>query len=105
MSPSRRPSRWAHARLDGRFHRISTNGGLLCYHESIFTRRTSPDGTNCPGNRARPTPVGKRMHLDAMPAAGMRFMGWSGACSGTGGCDLNISGETQVCSAFCAAIA
>jgi hypothetical protein len=34
--------------------------------------------------------------------AGMQFKGWSGACSGTGGCDLNISGETQVGASFAA---
>src|SRR6266446_8118181 len=63
---------------------------------------TSPDGISCTGNCARPTMVGKSVHLDAMPAAGMLFMGWSGACSGTGGCDLNISGETQVGASFAA---
>lgn len=41
MSPSRRPCTWAHARLDGRFHRISTNGSLLSYarlHDDISSR-------------------------------------------------------------------
>ena len=61
---------------------------------------TSPDGINCAGNCARPATVGKSVHLDAMPATGMQFMGWSGACSGTGGCDLSISGETQVGASF-----
>jgi hypothetical protein len=61
---------------------------------------TSPDGINCTGNCARPTTLGGSVHLDAMPASGMQFMGWSGACSGTGGCDLNISGETQVGASF-----
>lgn len=63
---------------------------------------TSPDGINCAGNCSRPTTVGKSVHLDAIPAAGMQFMGWSGACSGTGGCDLNISGEIQVGASFAA---
>src|SRR5712671_5268381 len=63
---------------------------------------TSPDGINCTGNCAQPTTVGKRVHLDAMPAAGMQFTGWIGACSGTGGCDLNISGETRVGASFAA---
>ena len=54
---------------------------------------TSPDGSiNCSATCSQSSTVGAAVHLDAAPAAGMQFMGWSGACSGTGGCDLIISG-------------
>src|SRR5712672_2909075 len=40
--------------------------------------------------------AGSAVHLDASPSAGMRFRGWSGACSGTAGCDVALSQDTQV---------
>jgi hypothetical protein len=40
------------------------------------------------------------VHLDAAPAAGMQFAGWSGACSGQAGCDLTIEQDTQVGALF-----
>jgi uncharacterized repeat protein (TIGR02543 family) len=64
---------------------------------------TSPDGSiNCSATCSQSSTVGAAVHLDAAPASGMQFMGWSGACSGTGGCDLTISGDTVVGAAFAA---
>jgi hypothetical protein len=48
---------------------------------------------------------GSAVHLDASPAAGMQFMGWSGACSGTGGCDFSMTGDATVDANFAASTA
>jgi hypothetical protein len=64
---------------------------------------TSADGSvNCTASCAVPTTTGAAVHLTAAPAAGMQFTGWSGACSGTGTCDLTIAGDTQVSAVFAA---
>src|SRR5471030_1010452 len=64
---------------------------------------TSPDGSiNCSASCTQVSTVGAAVHLDATPAAGMQFLGWNGACSGTAGCDLTISGDTQVSAIFAA---
>jgi hypothetical protein len=45
---------------------------------------TSADGAiNCTSSCSQPETAGAAIHLTAAPAAGMQFMGWSGACSGT----------------------
>ena len=50
----------------------------------------------CTSICAQQIAAGAGMHLDASPAEGMRFLGWSGACSGMDGCDLELSQDTQV---------
>src|ERR1700733_13209423 len=64
---------------------------------------TSADGSvNCTATCAVPTTTGAAVHLTAAPATGVQFTGWSGACSGTGTCDLTIAGDTQVSAVFAA---
>jgi beta-lactam-binding protein with PASTA domain len=38
--------------------------------------------------------------LTASPAAGSVFVGWSGACSGTGGCNVTTNAEVTVTATF-----
>jgi hypothetical protein len=65
---------------------------------------TSADGAvNCSANCATPIAMATALHLDARPAVGMQFTGWTGACSGTAGCDLTIAGDSQVGASFAAA--
>ena len=43
---------------------------------------------------------GTKVTLAAIPASGSTFTGWSGACSGTGSCEVTISADTTVGAAF-----
>jgi len=45
-------------------------------------------------------PSGTRVHLTAEPARDSQFEGWSGACSGTGDCVLEMSIGTRVFASF-----
>jgi hypothetical protein len=53
-------------------------------------------GTTCEAAFAAQTAV----TLTATPAAGSRFAGWSGACSGTGACTLTLAAATTVSATF-----
>lgn len=43
---------------------------------------------------------GSTVALTATPAAGQRFTGWSGACTGTGSCSVTMSAARSVTAAF-----
>lgn len=60
---------------------------------------------NCSANCALAFASGSALHLDATPANGMVFSGWSGACMGTGGCDLTLTQDAAVTATFAAATA
>src|SRR5437763_10752864 len=60
------------------------------------TVTASAQSITCTSICAQQIAAGAGMHLDASPAEGMRFLGWSGACSGMDGCDLELSQDTQV---------
>lgn len=55
---------------------------------------------NCSANCAQAVASGSAVHLDATPASGMFFSGWSGACTGTGGCDLTLTQDAAVNATF-----
>ncbi|TMB01336.1 MAG: hypothetical protein E6J64_19415 [Deltaproteobacteria bacterium] len=40
------------------------------------------------------------VHLEAVPSAGASFKGWTGACSGTGACDLQLDADLEVRAEF-----
>jgi len=62
---------------------------------------TSTDGLiNCPGTCSHSYPDNAQVTLNATPAAGWAFMGWGGACSGTGSCQLTITQNTTVSATF-----
>jgi Divergent InlB B-repeat domain len=58
---------------------------------------------NCTANCVQAVAQGSAVHLDATPADGMVFSGWSGACMGTGGCDLMLTHDAAVTATFGAA--
>ncbi|WP_249012447.1 hypothetical protein [Conexibacter sp. DBS9H8] len=60
----------------------------------------SGSGISCPGTCSQSYPAGTAVALDAMPATGSAFDGWSGACAGSGGCNLTISGNEAVTASF-----
>ena len=62
---------------------------------------TSADGyINCPGTCSHTYAWGTPVTLNAMPASGWSFSGWSGACSGTGQCNLTMTQDQSVSATF-----
>lgn len=61
---------------------------------------SSPPGISCPGSCSATVNHGTTVTLDATPQAGSTFVGWSGACSGTGPCVLTVTGDVAVTAAF-----
>jgi uncharacterized delta-60 repeat protein len=55
------------------------------------TVASSPAGISCGSTCARAFRHGTAVTLTATAAAGSSFLGWSGACSGTGSCTLTMS--------------
>jgi hypothetical protein len=64
---------------------LSSSGGINC-------------GTVCSAAYAR----GATVQLSATAAAGYRFDGWSGACSGTGACSVTLNSNQDVSARFTA---
>ena len=71
------------------------------------TVTSSPAGINCSISNgtasstcAAPFSYGTGVVLNATPAAGSRFAGWQGACSGTGTCNLTIVDAQTVAARF-----
>jgi len=62
---------------------------------------TSTDGgINCPGTCTHNYPDNDQVTLNATPASGWAFSGWSGACSGTGSCVVTMSQNQSVSASF-----
>ena len=62
---------------------------------------TSTDGyINCPGTCSHKYLDNTQVTLSATPASGWAFTGWSGACSGTGSCQINMTQDQSVSAAF-----
>jgi Divergent InlB B-repeat domain len=57
-------------------------------------------GISCPRTCAESLPAGSAVSLVATPRAGSTFAGWSGGCSGTGSCRLQLSSNTTVTATF-----
>ncbi|HTE90975.1 MAG TPA: alkaline phosphatase family protein, partial [Terriglobales bacterium] len=64
------------------------------------TVTSSPAGVNCGTTCSQSFPEGTQVTLNATPAAGFSFGGWSGACTGTGACVLPTSGAQSVTASF-----
>jgi len=57
-------------------------------------------GINCPGTCSAVFADGSPVTLTATPSASSTFAGWSGACTGTGSCQLTVSGDRAVTATF-----
>jgi hypothetical protein len=56
----------------------------------------------CPGMCTMSVPQNTAVELVATPGATSTFLGWGGACSGTGACGFTVTGDTAVTAAFAA---
>jgi hypothetical protein len=66
-------------------------------------RVTSPSGIDCPGACRTSVERGSRLRLDATPAAGSTFGGWSGGdCGRTGRCRLTVRDDVTITVQFTA---
>ncbi len=66
---------------------------------------STPAGISCPGDCSEAYAAGASVTLTATPAAGQRFDGWSGACSGGAACVVTVNAAASVQAAFSAIVA
>jgi hypothetical protein len=60
-----------------------------------------PSGLSCPSTCTRRLPAGTTIDLSAHPASARgTFVGWSGACSGSGGCRITLDADVSVSATF-----
>jgi hypothetical protein len=64
------------------------------------TVMSTPAGISCPSTCNASFNSGTPVTLTATPTQGMSFIGWSGACSGTGSCSVTMSAAENVSAAF-----
>lgn len=67
------------------------------------TVTSSPAGINCGATCSSTFNAGTAVSLAAAPGAGQVFSGWSGACSGTGACNVTLNSSQSVTATFAAA--
>jgi List-Bact-rpt repeat protein len=86
----------------------SSGGGGGGGGSSQFTLRVASSGnglvrgagSDCRGNCSAQYPAGATVHLVAVADSGASFSGWSGACSGSGSCDLTMDADRDVSATF-----
>jgi V8-like Glu-specific endopeptidase len=66
----------------------------------VGTVSSSPGGINCGPTCSASFPGGTAVTLNAAPAAGSLFAGWSGDCTGTGSCIVAMSSARNVGATF-----
>src|SRR5262249_39179826 len=64
------------------------------------TVTSSPAGINCRPTCSHAYATGTSVTLSETPASGSVFSGWTGACSGTGGCTVTMSQARSVTATF-----
>jgi hypothetical protein len=64
------------------------------------TVTSSPTGINCSTDCSQRYLSGTTVDLTATPKNGARFVGWGGACSGTGTCSVVLNAATSVSATF-----
>lgn len=64
------------------------------------TVSSAPAGINCGASCAAGFPSGTMVSLSAIPSLGSSFVGWIGACTGTGACSVTVSGMQMVGAEF-----
>jgi phospholipase C len=68
------------------------------------TVTSNPAGINCGSACTASFQSGTSVTLTATPASGSTFTGWSGACSGSGNCTVNLTTASSVTATFAASV-
>jgi hypothetical protein len=123
--PAAGPSAWAVTKIDeGLLNAVSCPSVALCVatdaggnvlvatssvqHTLTVTLSGTGSGTvtgnggiACPGSCLRAYPSGTEITLNAVPAAGSSFAGWSGGgCAGTGACKVAMTADRAITATF-----
>ena len=84
-----------------------TGGGSSSYLLSVSktgtgsgTVTSNPAGINCGADCSENYPANTAVTLAATPAGGSTFGGWSGACAGTGACQVTMNAAKSVTATF-----
>ena len=89
------------AHADGTVYRFDPTGRTLSVTVNGAGSVTSTDGLiNCPGTCSHIYAHNANVTLNASPAQGAAFAGWTGACTGTGSCQLVMTQDRVVTAAF-----
>jgi C1A family cysteine protease len=64
------------------------------------TAAPAPPGATCPGSCSQTFPSGEVVTLTPTAGAGALFSSWSGACSGSGACQVTMDGAKSVTANF-----
>ncbi|MFL5823202.1 MAG: beta strand repeat-containing protein, partial [Solirubrobacteraceae bacterium] len=64
------------------------------------TGTVAGSGISCPGACSKSYFPGTNVSLTSSPGSGFKFMGWTGACSGTAVCHVTISNAANVTATF-----
>jgi hypothetical protein len=88
-------------------HVISASFGVITYSLNVITAGTgtgkvtsSPAGINCGATCSSGFAAGTPVILTAATTTGSTFMGWSGACTGSGSCIVSMLTTTTVTATF-----
>ena len=65
---------------------------------------STPGGIACPSTCTGSFPDASSVALNPIPGAGFTFAGWSGACTGTGACNVTMSADKTVTATFTASV-
>jgi len=79
---------------------VAPNSTLSVSETGTGTVTSSPSGINCGTACSASYFTGIPVSLTASPGSGYSFAGWSGACSGTGGCTVTMNGAESVSASF-----
>ena len=69
------------------------------------TITSSPSGINCGATCSASFASGTQVTLTAAATSGSTFAGWSGACTGTGTCTVNLTTNSSVTATFTTSVA
>ena len=73
---------------------------LTVQTQGAGTGTVTGPGISCPGDCTEAYTDGEQVVLAAMPTGGSSFGGWSGACSGSGPCQLTMDADKQTTATF-----
>jgi hypothetical protein len=87
--------------VQAQFERLDVSLGVALAGDGAGSIVSVPAGAiSCAGDCSETYPYGTNVVLGASAAGGSEFLGWSGACTGTGPCVVTMDGAKQVTASF-----